>query len=49
MHALGVCGGPGGAATTVCVLARGRFTWYAGWPYIFYLNVPAGAAHFTCR
>ncbi len=42
--ALGVWGGIGAAAATVGLLAGGLLTRYAGWPYIFYLNVPIGAA-----
>ncbi len=41
--ALGIWGGIGAAAATVGVLAGGTLTRYAGWPYIFYLNVPVGA------
>jgi MFS family permease len=40
--ALGIWGGIGAAAATVGVLAGGTLTRYAGWPYIFYLNVPVG-------
>jgi EmrB/QacA subfamily drug resistance transporter len=42
--ALGIWGGIGAAAATVGVLAGGLLTRYAGWQYIFYLNVPIGAA-----
>src|SRR5262252_6133957 len=42
--ALGIWGGIGAAGATVGVLAGGLLTRYAGWPYIFYLNVPIGAA-----
>jgi EmrB/QacA subfamily drug resistance transporter len=42
--ALGIWGGIGAAAATVGLLAGGLLTRYAGWPYIFYLNVPIGAA-----
>ncbi len=41
--ALGIWGGIGAAAATVGVLAGGTLTRYAGWPCIFYLNVPVGA------
>jgi EmrB/QacA subfamily drug resistance transporter len=40
--ALGIWGGMSAAAATVGVLAGGALTRYAGWPYIFYLNVPIG-------
>ena len=42
--ALGIWGGIGAAGATVGVLAGGSLTRYAGWQYIFYLNVPIGAA-----
>src|SRR5499427_9539789 len=42
--ALGIWGGIGAAGATVGVLAGGLLTRYAGWPYIFYLNVPIGVA-----
>ena len=42
--ALGIWGGIGAAAATVGLLAGGLLTRYAGWQYIFYLNVPIGAA-----
>jgi EmrB/QacA subfamily drug resistance transporter len=42
--ALGIWGGIGAAAATVGVLAGGLLTRYAGWQYIFFLNVPIGAA-----
>ena len=42
--ALGIWGGIGAAGATVGVLAGGLLTRYAGWQYIFYLNVPIGAA-----
>jgi len=42
--ALGIWGGIGAAGATVGVLAGGLLTRYAGWAYIFYLNVPIGAA-----
>src|SRR5919201_2039899 len=42
--ALGIWGGLGAAGATVGVIAGGLFTRYAGWQYIFYLNVPIGVA-----
>lgn len=42
--ALGLWGAIGASGATVGVLAGGLLTRYAGWPYIFYLNVAAGAA-----
>jgi EmrB/QacA subfamily drug resistance transporter len=42
--ALGIWGGIGAAGATVGVVAGGLLTRYAGWQYIFYLNVPIGAA-----
>jgi EmrB/QacA subfamily drug resistance transporter len=45
--ALGIWGGIGAAGATVGVLAGGLLTRYAGWAYIFYLNVPIGAAAFA--
>src|SRR6516165_10214693 len=42
--ALGIWGGIGAAGATVGVLAGGLLTRYAGWQYVFYLNVPIGAA-----
>ncbi len=42
--ALGIWGGIGATGATVGLLAGGSLTRYAGWPYIFYLNVPIGAA-----
>ena len=42
--ALGIWGGIGAAAATAGLLAGGVLTRYAGWQYIFYLNVPIGAA-----
>ena len=42
--ALGIWGGVGAAGATVGVLAGGLLTRYGGWQYIFYLNVPIGAA-----
>ncbi|HTX31233.1 MAG TPA: MFS transporter [Solirubrobacteraceae bacterium] len=41
--ALGIWGGLGAAGATVGVIAGGFLTRYAGWQYIFYLNVPIGA------
>jgi EmrB/QacA subfamily drug resistance transporter len=40
--ALGIWGGLGAAGATVGVIAGGLLTRYAGWQYIFYLNVPIG-------
>jgi len=40
--ALGLWGGIGAAGATVGLLAGGLLTRYAGWEYIFYLNVPIG-------
>jgi MFS family permease len=42
--ALGVWGALGAAGATVGLLAGGLLTTYAGWRYIFFLNVPIGAA-----
>jgi EmrB/QacA subfamily drug resistance transporter len=42
--ALGLWGGIGASGATVGLLAGGALTRYAGWPYIFYLNVAVGAA-----
>ena len=42
--ALGIWGGLGAGGATVGVIAGGVLTRYAGWQYIFYLNVPIGAA-----
>ncbi|HET6186705.1 MAG TPA: MFS transporter, partial [Trebonia sp.] len=42
--ALGVWGAIGASGATVGVLAGGLLTRYAGWQYIFFLNVPVGAA-----
>jgi EmrB/QacA subfamily drug resistance transporter len=42
--ALGVLGGIGAAGATVGLIAGGLLTRYAGWQYIFFLNVPIGAA-----
>jgi EmrB/QacA subfamily drug resistance transporter len=41
--ALGIWGGLGAAGATVGLIAGGLLTRYAGWQYIFYLNVPIGA------
>src|SRR6202451_2214031 len=40
--ALGIWGGLGAGGATVGVIAGGILTRYAGWQYIFYLNVPIG-------
>jgi EmrB/QacA subfamily drug resistance transporter len=42
--ALGIWGALGATGATVGVLAGGVLTRYAGWEYIFFLNVPIGAA-----
>jgi EmrB/QacA subfamily drug resistance transporter len=42
--ALGLWGVIGASGATVGVLAGGLLTRYAGWPYIFYLNVAVGGA-----
>ncbi|MGH3208711.1 MAG: MFS transporter [Trebonia sp.] len=42
--ALGLWGVMGASGATVGVLAGGALTRYAGWPYIFYLNVAVGGA-----
>src|SRR5215468_6203374 len=42
--ALSAWSGIGATAATVGLLAGGVLTRYAGWQYIFYLNVPIGAA-----
>jgi EmrB/QacA subfamily drug resistance transporter len=42
--ALGIWGGVGALAGTVGLLAGGILTTYVGWPYIFFFNVPIGAA-----
>jgi MFS family permease len=42
--ALGIWGGLGAAGATVGLITGGVLTRYAGWQYIFYLNVPIGAA-----
>jgi EmrB/QacA subfamily drug resistance transporter len=40
--ALGIWGGVGAMGATVGLLAGGLLTRYAGWQYIFFLNVPIG-------
>jgi EmrB/QacA subfamily drug resistance transporter len=42
--ALGVWGGIGAAGATVGLITGGLLTRYVGWQYIFFLNVPIGAA-----
>ena len=42
--ALGIWGGLGAGGATVGLIAGGLITRYVGWQYIFYLNVPIGAA-----
>ena len=42
--ALGAWGAIGAGGATVGVIAGGLLTRYAGWQYIFFLNVPIGAA-----
>lgn len=42
--ALGVWGGLGAGGATVGLIAGGLLTRYAGWQYVFYLNVPVGLA-----
>src|SRR5437588_1974589 len=42
--ALGIWGGLGAAGATVGSILGGLLTRYAGWQYIFYLNVPIGIA-----
>lgn len=41
--ALGIWGGLGAGGATVGLVAGGFLTRYAGWQYIFFLNVPIGA------
>ena len=41
--ALGIWGALGGGGAAVGVLAGGVLTRYAGWEWIFYINVPVGA------
>jgi EmrB/QacA subfamily drug resistance transporter len=42
--ALGIWGGIAAAGATVGLITGGLLTRYAGWQYIFYLNVPIGVA-----
>ena len=42
--ALGIWGALGAGGATVGLVAGGLLTRYAGWQFIFYLNVPIGAA-----
>jgi len=42
--ALGIWGGIAATGATIGLLAGGLLVRYAGWPYIFYLNIPIGAA-----
>jgi EmrB/QacA subfamily drug resistance transporter len=42
--ALGIWGAMGATGATVGLLAGGLLTRYVGWEYIFFLNVPIGAA-----
>ncbi|MCP2343282.1 MFS transporter [Actinomadura rupiterrae] len=42
--ALGIWGAVGASGATFGVLAGGALTRYAGWPYIFYMNVAIGGA-----
>jgi len=42
--ALGIWGGIAATGATIGLLAGGLLVRYAGWQYIFYLNVPIGAA-----
>jgi EmrB/QacA subfamily drug resistance transporter len=42
--ALGVWGAIGGTAATIGLITGGLVTRYVGWQYIFFLNVPIGAA-----
>jgi EmrB/QacA subfamily drug resistance transporter len=42
--ALGIWGGLGAGGATIGLIAGGLLTRYAGWQYIFYLNVPIGLA-----
>ena len=42
--ALGIWGGLAAAGATVGLIAGGLLTRYGGWQYIFYLNIPIGAA-----
>ncbi len=43
-RALGIWGGVGALGGTVGLLAGGILTTYVGWQYIFFFNVPIGAA-----
>ena len=43
-RALGLWGAIGASGATIGVLVGGALTRYAGWPYIFYLNVAVGGA-----
>jgi EmrB/QacA subfamily drug resistance transporter len=45
-RALGIWGATGGAGGVVGVLAGGVLTTYLGWEWIFFVNVPVGAAAF---
>jgi EmrB/QacA subfamily drug resistance transporter len=45
--ALGIWGGLGAGGATVGMILGGLLTRYAGWQYIFYLNVPIGVAAFA--
>jgi EmrB/QacA subfamily drug resistance transporter len=45
--ALGIWGAMGAMGATVGLLAGGLLTRYIGWEYIFFLNVPIGAAALT--
>src|SRR5258708_25416558 len=42
--ALGVRGAIGASGATVGIIAGGLLTSYVGWQYIFFLNIPVGAA-----
>src|SRR2546423_8822415 len=42
--ALGIWGGIGAGGATIGLVAGGLLTRYIGWQYIFFLNVPIGAA-----
>ncbi|MBO0732074.1 MAG: MFS transporter [Acidimicrobiaceae bacterium] len=45
--ALGIWGAMGALGATVGLITGGLLTRYVGWEYIFYLNVPIGAATLT--
>ncbi len=45
--ALGIWGAMGGSGAAVGVLAGGVLTKYAGWEWIFFINVPVGALAFA--